>query len=195
MSQCFKQAIEWDFLEKNPCKKVKKLKENKNRIRFFSSDEINQLFDRANPYVKRFLIVGLLTGMRLNELLSLKLSNIDIPGNVIHSVNDHSFQTKNGRNRDIPISSYLSTYLQVFMKTWVHPRTFEISGRSLAQSEYLFCKKNGTPIKSFKTAYNALLRTANIQNATIHTMLHTFAFHLVMKGVGIRTIQIGRAHV
>lgn len=189
LSQCFKQAIEWDFLDQNPCKKVKKLKENKNRVRFFSDEEITRLLDLASPYVKRFLVVGLSTGMRLKEMLNLKLSNIDIPGNVIHIVNDESFQTKNGRNRDIPISSYLSLYLQVYMKTWVHPRTFEESGRSLEQSEYLFCNKKGKPIQSFKTAYKALMTLAGIQNATIHTMRHTFASHLVMKGVGIRTVQ------
>ena len=31
LSQCFKQAIEWSFIDINPCRKVKKLKENKNR--------------------------------------------------------------------------------------------------------------------------------------------------------------------
>jgi site-specific recombinase XerD len=127
--------------------------------------------------------------MRLNELLNLKICNIDIPGHVIHIVNDDTFQTKNGRNRDIPISSFLSVYLQVFVKTWVNPRTLETDGRYLEQSEYLFCNKKGGRIKSFKTAYNNLLEKAKVQNATIHTMRHTFASHLIMKGVGIRTVQ------
>ena len=55
--------------------------------------------------------------------------------------------------------------------------------------ETLFCNKHGQPIKSFKTSYNHLIRLAGIKHATIHTMRHTFASHLVMKGVNIRTVQ------
>ena len=45
------------------------------------------------------------------------------------------------------------------------------------------------PIKSFKTSYNNLICLSEIKHATIHTMRHTFASHLVMKGVSIRTVQ------
>ena len=55
--------------------------------------------------------------------------------------------------------------------------------------ETLLCNKDGHPIKSFKTSYNHLIRLADIKHATIHTMRHTFASHLVMKGVSIRTVQ------
>ena len=189
LSQCFKQAIEWSFIDITPCRKVKKLKENKNRVRYFSDDEIQQLLGLANPYIKRFLIVGLSTGMRLREMLNLKLCNIDMTNQVIHIVNDDSFRTKNGKNRDIPISKYLCSYLKEYVSTWVHPQSFELSTRTYAQSVYLFCNEKGEPIKSFKTSFYSLMRRAGISDATIHTLRHTFASHLVMKGVGIRTVQ------
>ncbi len=189
LSQCFKKAVEWDYVGSNPCRRIKKLKENKNRVRFFSQDEIDRLISVANPYAVRFFIMGICTGMRLREMLNLKISQIDIPGNVIHIVNDGDFQTKNGRNRDIPISAFFSMYLQVYVKTWVHPLTLAVSGRTLEQSEYLFCNERGERIKNFKTAYKTLLKRAGVKKATIHTMRHTFASHLIMKGVGIRTVQ------
>ena len=40
MSQCLKLAIEWGYLDINPCKKIKRFKESKNRIRFFSDEEV-----------------------------------------------------------------------------------------------------------------------------------------------------------
>ena len=143
----------------------------------------------ADPYIKQYLIVGLSTGMRLKEILNLKISNIDMKNNIIHVVNDDSFQTKNGRNRDIPISQFLKPYLDTYLKYWIHPRTFELQKRSIAHMETLFCNKDGQPIKSFKTAYNNLIHLVGIKHATIHTMRHTFASHLVMKGVSIRTVQ------
>ena len=136
LSQCFSKAVEWGYIESNSCKKVKKLKENKNRIQYFSDEEISKLISTANPYIKRFLIVGLYTGLRLNELLNLKISNVDILSGIIHVENTDTFSTKNGKNRDIPISSSLSVYLQVFLKTWVHPRTNQVHARTFNQIEY-----------------------------------------------------------
>ena len=111
------------------------------------------------PDFKQYLIVGLSTGLRLKEMLSLKISNIDIKNNIIHVVNDDSFQTKNGRNRDIPISQFLKPYLDHYLKYWIHPRTFELQKRSIAHMETLFCNKDGQPIKSFKTSFSLLSRT------------------------------------
>lgn len=189
LSQCYSKAVEWGLVELNPCKKVKRLRETKSRVRFFSESEIQQLLSVANPYVKRLLIVGLSTGLRLSELLNLKLSQIDFENHTIHVTNDDDFQTKSRKNRDVPISAYLMGYLKDFVNSWVQPVTCEIRKRTDAQSVYLFCHENGERLKSFKTAFSALLRRAGIQDATIHTMRHTFASQLVMKGVGIRTVQ------
>jgi len=45
------------------------------------------------------------------------------------------------------------------------------------------------PFGIFPSSYNHLIRLADIKHAMIHTMRHTFASHLVMKGVSIRTVQ------
>jgi len=103
-----------------------KLRENKNRVRFFSKEEIKRILDVANPYIKRFFIVGISTGLRLQEMLHLKLSNIDVISSVIHVVNDGGFQTKNGRNRDIPISNFLSVIYRFILK---HLLTLEMETR------------------------------------------------------------------
>ena len=189
LSQCYNKAIEWEVVENNPCKKVSRLKEPKSRVRFFSVEEIGHLIFAANPYIKRLLIVGLSTGMRHSELLNLKLSQIDMVNQTIHITNDETFQTKSGKNRDIPISFFLMDHLVQMMKTWAHPITCEVRPRTSAQSTYLFCNEKGEPLKSFKRSFYSLLAHANVSNATVHTMRHTFASHLVMKGVSIRTVQ------
>lgn len=106
MSQCLKLAIVWGYLDINPCKKIRRFKESKNRIRFFSEEEVKILLQLANPYIKQYLIVGLSTGLRLKEMLSLKISNIDMKNNIIHVVNDDSFQTKNGQIVIFPFHSF-----------------------------------------------------------------------------------------
>ena len=48
--------------------------------------------------------------------------------------------------------------LDTYLKHWLHPRIVELQKRSIAHRETLLCNKDGQPIKSFKTAYNHLIR-------------------------------------
>ena len=189
ISQCLKKAKEWGIISENPCQFVKKLKETRNRVRFFSNDEVHRLLENANPYIKRFLVVGICTGMRCSELLNLKINQIDLPNNVIHITNDTTFQTKSRKNRDVPICNILRDHLDDYMNHWADSKDLTIKPRTTKQSLYLFCHANGERIKSFKGAFGRLLKRTEMDNASIHTMRHTFASHLVMNGTSIRTVQ------
>jgi hypothetical protein len=81
-------------------------------------------------------------------MLNLKVCNIDMSNQVIHIVNEDSFRTKNGKNRDVPVSKYLSSFLKEYVNTWVHLQSFELSKRTNFQSADLFCNEKGDPIKS-----------------------------------------------
>ncbi len=189
LSQCLKQARMWRLIPENPCDHVQKLKESKGRLRFFSREEVQHLLQQASPHIKRFLMVGLCTGMRYSEILNLKLSQIDLNHQIIHLENTDAFQTKNRKNRDVPISPLLLAHIQEYMSTWADPNGGPDRPRTHLQKTFLFCHKNGLPIKSMRTAYRNLLKHAGVKGATIHTMRHSYASHLVMNGVGIRTVQ------
>ena len=77
----FNLAIEWRFLEKNPCKRVKKHKEAGGKERFLNKDELKlflQALDEAPASVSiqasRFL---LFTGTRMSEALNLLWKDVD----------------------------------------------------------------------------------------------------------------------
>src|SRR3989338_4727881 len=56
------------------------------------------------------------------------------------------------------------------------------------ESEYILCKKDGSPYnirKSFETA----LKAAKIHKFRFHDLRHTFASHLAMSGVDLTTIK------
>src|SRR3990167_8546654 len=56
------------------------------------------------------------------------------------------------------------------------------------ESEYILCKKDGSPYnirKSFETA----LKAAKIHKFRFHYLRHTFASHLAMSGVDLMTIK------
>lgn len=82
ISRMFNLAMQWGFLEKNPCKTIKKMKEGGGKERYLSQDEIKRLFKALENYPEnpsadaiKFL---LLTGMRMTEALTLTWDNVDL---------------------------------------------------------------------------------------------------------------------
>ncbi len=62
-----------DILEHNPVVGVEFFKEPKRSVKFLSDEEAKRLIDACDTLaIKTFVVLGLNTGMRLNELLSLK---------------------------------------------------------------------------------------------------------------------------
>ena len=60
---------------------------------------------------------------------------------------------------------------------------------SIKKSEWVFPGKAGKPLGDFKRAFKTALRKAGISDFRFHDLRHTFASHLVMNGVNIRTVQ------
>lgn len=48
---------------------------------------------------------------------------------------------------------------------------------------------DGKPYKSVRTAFNNAVSRAKLDDATVHTLRHTFASRLVMAGVDLPTVQ------
>ena len=63
LKHIFTKAIEWGKADKNPVKIVKMFKENNQRLRFLSKEEIQKLIDSAQDYFRPILIMAISTGM------------------------------------------------------------------------------------------------------------------------------------
>lgn len=192
LKQLFRLAEEWGFNLKNPATCVKKFKEPRKIPRFLSVEEIRQLIDSATPWARMYILIGLGTGMRNEEILNLRFDNVDLARNVIMVKSDpeNGFMVKNRRDRVIPIiSDYLVSEIIWFSKYWVDNNTFEQKERTRAQKEYFFCNEHGDRIKSMRNAFRGAVKRANLKGVTPHILRHTFGSHLAMGGVPIRTIQ------
>ena len=102
--QC--KSKEWALLVDNPCDGVERPKEAPHRTRTISCLEVRQVL-RALGFPKRDLprhavahafLLALLTGMRQGELAAITWDNVK--PNYIHLPD-----TKNGKSRDVPLSS------------------------------------------------------------------------------------------
>ena len=99
LSHLFTVAVrEWEWLEINPVRKLKPLKEPRGRDRFLSEEECASLLaacrQSKNQDLYAVVVLAISTGMRRNEILSLRQDQIDaLRGRI------YLYDTKNGERR------------------------------------------------------------------------------------------------
>lgn len=139
--------------------------------------EIAQLVEAIEKPILRLAVLFMAkTGLRVNEVVMLKLSAVDLETNIIHVI-----EGKGGKYREVPIAESLRTELIEYLQ-----QTRE------ADSEYFFATKKTGRLsaqyinRELKMAAKALGWDKNITN---HTMRRSFATILLNKNVNIVTIQ------
>ena len=71
--------MENDFISKDYSQFVSVTNTNEKKIkREFTEDEIKILWNNSDDYYIRFALILIYTGFRINELLQLKIENIDL---------------------------------------------------------------------------------------------------------------------
>ncbi len=181
------KAVQWDLMEVNPFEKGKSLrmKENNQRLRFLSHDEITRLRDASTPYLRNIVDCALNTGMRKGEILSLKWSQL-------RNGTIYLRKTKTDNPRQIPINDALQIVFDK-LKTHGEPVNVKrIDGKKVLiqkpKTDHIFTYQ-GKPMKNVRKSFMKALKKAGIENFRFHDLRHTFASHLVMKGAIIKDVQ------
>ncbi len=160
----YKKAIEWGNAKGNPLDTVKRFHENNQGLRFLEEEEIVRLLEACNSYLKPIVVCALNTGMRRGEIFNLKWSDIDFRRRIITV-----YKTKNNERKVLPMNELLV-------------RTFA-GVREHSTSEDVF------PRKEIRKDFSNTLKYAKITCFRFHDLRHTFASHLVMKGVDLMTVK------
>lgn len=113
--------------------------------------------------------------MRKSEILNLKWIDIDFKRNLLYLI-----ETKNGERRYVPIND---TVKRTLIKVLKRP-----------ESPYVFCNESGKPYANVRTSFDTALKRAGIKDFRFHDLRHTFASHLIMLGIDLRTVQVLMGH-
>jgi integrase/recombinase XerD len=152
-----------------------------------SQEEVERLIDSANNRLHRVWLLTLYaTGVRREELVQLKVSDVDSARMVIHI-----HQGKGDKDRDIMLSPRLLEELRSYWRSAnPKPKTFLFPGGGRAHA-------TDVPMsaKSVFFAVKQAARRAGLQKRVHpHTLRHCFATHLLESGADLRTIQMLLGH-
>ncbi len=174
------KAADWGYLHTVP--KVTWLKYPDPEFDFFDFEEADRLLEAADREWRTMLLTALKTGMRVGELLALQWDSVDlVAGRIVVRRSDwrgHVGTPKNGKSREVPISPVLLAALKAH--------------RHL-KGDMVFCPdgEDGRPFRENelrRPLYRAC-KKAGLRRIGWHVLRHTFASHLVMRGVPLKAVQ------
>ncbi|HCR85286.1 MAG TPA: integrase [Alphaproteobacteria bacterium] len=179
LSKAFNLAEDWKLLPegKNPCRKVKKYKENR-KERYLTKDEINNLFKvlddnddkQLDPiYVTNAIRLLLVTGCRLSEILTLKWDYINF--------DKSRFQLPDSKTgqKIVNLSEQAIKILKSTPKVKGNP--YVIIGR-----------EDGNRLINLQKPWTRIRKRANITDVRLHDLRHTFASVAIGNGVSLEVI-------
>ena len=125
------------------------------------------------------------TGLRVSELVNLKISNINLEAGYIRTVG------KGSKERIVPIGDKAIEAVKEYLSIG---RFQVIKGRN---SPYIFLNPRGRPMtrQGFWKIIKKYGKEAGIkQKITPHSIRHSFATHLLEAGADLRSVQVMLGH-
>jgi len=172
-------AVECGVLQHIP--RVKLLRAAKSDFRFLSFEETDRFLEATEPDWTAMLTTAIKTGLRIGELLALRWEDVDLVSGrfVVRRTlwNGQEGLPKGGRSREVPLCETALTAL----KRHRHLRSY-----------YVFCGSDGSRLTHsiVKSIVPRTCRRAGLaKRVTWHDLRHTFASHLVMRGVALKAVQ------
>lgn len=130
------------------------------------------------------------TGLRISELVNLKLSDMHLTMGFIQTMG------KGEKERIIPLGEFASQWLDHYLEG---ARVY-LQDQSAETSEYVFLNSRGKGLSRqgvWKKVKQLALEAGIDQNVTPHTLRHSFATHLLENGADLRMVQelLGHADI
>lgn len=174
-------ALEYGELETMPVVKMPKVPQQD--FSFLTFEEAEAFTDAADPEWRCMFVLALRTGLRIGELRALRWEDVDMDRGLVRvrqnaTIGGKLKAPKNDRFREVPLSDSARNALRA------HPRHLK--------SAFVFCQRDGSMLLEHhcKHPCKRASKRAKLGHVVYwHTLRHSFASHLAMRGVPMRTIQ------
>lgn len=173
------------YCKKNPVESIKIPKIAKNIPQYLTLSEVDQLLDiplsTAYDYRNKAMLETLYaTGIRISELINIKLSDIDFENDYIRILG------KGSKERIVPFNEICKKFLNLYIQEY---RNILLKKKT---SEFVFINNLSKPISRqgfFKILKEICIKQKINRNVSPHLLRHSFATHLLNNGADLRIIQ------
>ena len=178
----FKWFCANEYGKKNPAQTLEQPKLPKRLPKVMTVEELNKIIN-SDLTVLESIIVELLygCGLRVSELVNLKLNNIDVKQKYIQCYG------KGSKERIVPFGNKAKNAINKYLK---QREIIVLEHKLGANLKTLLLKDNGNKV-SRQDVYNFIRKQGEKINKTIspHTLRHSFATHLLENGADLRVVQ------
>ena len=187
----YKYLISVDHLKLNPMSNIDAPKSGLFLPTTLTVEETQLILDAPNEKRpielrdKAMLYALYATGMRISELISLNMHNIDLVRGSVQVIG------KGGKERMIPLTDDAIKFIKIYIK-----EAREILNKGKDHNN-LFLSTHGKQISrhSFWHRIKAYLKRVNInKDVHPHTLRHAFATHMLNNGADLRSVQLLLGH-
>jgi integrase len=203
---CLEQAVDWEYLAKNPMRKVRKPKRLKRDPKVADRSGFERLLEvAAGMRVYPVIVVAMATGMRRGELCALEWTDIDWAKatlSVSKSLEETKQglrvkSTKSGRPRRFAIPPKVVDVLRDHQREQEEQRVLYGPDYHIGLN-LIFARPDGYYYSPDKlgTRIKAALRKAGLGGLSLHSLRHSHASELLSQGVPITAIaeRLGHAN-
>jgi len=154
-----------------------------------TTDEVPRLLEEYPEYLRRIIVCALNTGMRRQEILTLKWPQIR-DGLIYLKAQD----TKTKEPRQIPINDDLKALFDEIKQEQQSStdRVYGLDGKPIKKrslsSGHIFLYRGNT-VKNVKKSCKTALKESGVKDFRFHDLRHTFASHFLMRGGNLKELQ------
>lgn len=183
LGHCFSMAHKRKLITAVP--ETKKLRIEDEEFDFLTFAEADKLIHAATGTWGVMIHLAIRTGMRPGEILALRWKDVDLDARrviVRQTYGDGEISTpKSNKFREIGLAPDIWAVMKAHKET--------------AKHEYCFTRANGCLLRSRVRPLRSALKAAGIRaTITWKDLRHTFASHLVMRGISLYVVQSLMGH-
>lgn len=188
--KAFHKYLEKKYQIENPSLKIESPRFHRKLPNILTIEEVEDLLNielktPSDYRNKAMLELMYSSGLRVSELVNLKLSDIDLDNNYVRCYG------KGSKERIIPLGETACDYLKIYIEN------YRGSMKKKYLTDSLFLNNHGQAMtrQGFFLIIKKIAAAKNInKNITPHMLRHSFATHLLNNGADLRTIQVMLGH-
>ncbi len=189
LKELCKRALKEGEIAKDPTVGISNLSEKKHcRTNFLVPQQLDKLLECArksvSPYLEAVILLGAEHGASLQEILSLKWSDIDF--NFENTGYITFFRTKTQKRRTMRLMPRTRESLLEWQKKLQEERV-RLGIKDKDIEDFVCCHTNGKPMTTLKTSWTKVRKEAELEDFHFHDLRHTFCSSIIMSGGDIKT--------